>query len=140
MSFRSPRRHSHSFSSGCRINDSSFYPPSRRYDLPERCALYVRRAQGMNTMSKSERATAVMTPSQQKVLDQLEAGLRTWDQLRALTKLNDDNLGFAIGELLIQRKIWTDHRGEVRVYGIERRVGLVPRFAHQNRRSTDSHP
>jgi hypothetical protein len=94
----------------------------------------------MNIMSKSEQVTTVaMTPSQQKVLDQLEGGLRTWDQLRALTKLNDDNLGFAIGELLIQRKIWTDHRGEVRVYGIERRVGLVPRFAHLNRRSTDSH-
>ena len=67
----------------------------------------------------------------QKVLAQLEGGVRTWDELRALTKVNDDNLGFALGELLDLRKIWTGRRGAERVYGIERRAGLVPRFAHE---------
>jgi hypothetical protein len=71
----------------------------------------------------------------QKVLNQLESGQRTWDELRALTKVSDENLGFAIGELLDLRKIWTRQREDERVYGIERRKGLVPRFAHERRRA-----
>ena len=78
------------------------------------------------------------TLHQQDVLDQLQEGVRTWDQLRALIKINDDNLGFMIGALLNQRKIWTAHKNEVRVYGLERRTGLVPRFSDPHRRSTDS--
>ena len=70
-----------------------------------------------------------MIDRRQKVLNILEGGARTWDELRALTKVSDDNLGFAIGELLDLRKIWTGQRGDDRVYGIERRAGLVPRFA-----------
>jgi hypothetical protein len=88
-------------------------------------------------MSKLEQAT-VVTLRQQKVLDQLQEGGCTWDQLRALTKINDDNLGFTIMELLNLRKIWTIRRSDVRVYGIERRTGLVPRFAHEQRRAGDS--
>ncbi len=87
-------------------------------------------------MSKSEQATG-MTVGQQRVLDALEREICTWDDLRARLKMNDEHLGFRIGELLDQRKIWTAMRGNNRVYGIERRRGLVPRFAriHQRRES-----
>jgi hypothetical protein len=87
-------------------------------------------------MSNPEQAT-VTTLRQPKVLDQLQEGVRTWDQLRALTKINDENLGVTIMELLNQRKIWVAHKNEVRVYGLERRSGLVPRFSVPQRRSTD---
>lgn len=91
-------------------------------------------------MSKPEQATdATLMGSlrQQKVLDQLQAGARTWGDLRGLTKINDDNLGLTILELLNARKIWATNNGDVRTYGIERRVGLVPRFAREQRRSGD---
>jgi hypothetical protein len=75
---------------------------------------------------------------QQKVLDLLQEGVRTWAQLRALLKINNDLLGFMIGALLNQRKIWTAEKNDVRVYGLERRTGLVPRLSYtQQRRSTD---
>ena len=86
-------------------------------------------------MSKPEQVT-LATSLQQKILDQLQGGARTWDDLHELTKLNADNLGFIIMELLNQRKIWTVQKGDVRVYGIERRIGLVPRFAHERRRAS----
>lgn len=73
----------------------------------------------------------------QKVLAQHDGGARTWDELRALTRVSDDNLGIAIGELLDLRKIWTGQRESERVYGLERREGLVPRFAHERRRAGD---
>jgi hypothetical protein len=73
----------------------------------------------------------------QKVLDALQGGIQTWDRLRALTKLNDERLGFALGELLDLRKIWTGHHGSVRIYGIERRTDRVPRFTPPKRRATD---
>lgn len=87
-------------------------------------------------MSKSKQAT-VVTWRQQKVLDQLQEGVRTWDQIRAPTKINDDNLGITILELMNQRKIWTAQKNGVRVYGLERRTGLVPRFSYSERRSAD---
>ena len=77
------------------------------------------------------------TLRQQRLLDALGEGPRTWDQLRALLKINDDNLGYTLSELLDLRKIWTVERGGVRVYAIERRTGLVPRFAHPLRRAGD---
>jgi predicted acyltransferase len=86
-------------------------------------------------MSKSEHMAGA-TSAQQKILEQLQGGACTWDDLRELTKLNADNLGFIIMELLNQRKIWTVQKGDVRVYGIERRIGLVPRFAHERRRAS----
>jgi hypothetical protein len=88
-------------------------------------------------MSHPEQATVAVSP-QQKVLDQLQGEARTWNELRALIKINDDNLGFIILELLNQRKIWTTQKNDVRVYGLERRTGLVPRFSYSQRRSTDS--
>ncbi len=75
--------------------------------------------------------------SQHRVLDALEGGTLTWDDLKGVAKVNDEALGFALGVLLDLRKIWTGERTGVRVYGIERRTGLVPRFSHSLRRSTD---
>lgn len=83
------------------------------------------------------RQAPVLTTRQERILEALQDKARTWDELRALAKLNDDNLGFTIGELLSLRKIWTVQRGDVRVYGIERRTGLVPRFGHPQRRVSD---
>ena len=89
-------------------------------------------------MSKPEQVI-VATSLQQKILDQLQSRARTWDELRDLTKMNADNLGFVIMELLNQRKIWTVQKGDLRVYGIERRIGLTPRFAREQRRASDHH-
>jgi hypothetical protein len=75
----------------------------------------------------------------QKVLEVLREGVRTWDEIRALTKINEEHLGYVIGELLDLRQIWTLVKGDTRVYGIERRLGLVPRFANVHRRASDSH-
>jgi hypothetical protein len=77
------------------------------------------------------------TLRQQRLLDALQGGARTWDELRAVLKINDDNLGFTISELLDLRKIWTAERDGVRIYAIERRTGLVPRFQHPLRRTDD---
>jgi hypothetical protein len=87
-------------------------------------------------MSKPEQAT-VVTLRQQKVLNQLQGGVRTWTELRTLIKINDDDLGFIILELMNQQKIWTTLKNDVRVYGLERRTGLVPRFSCPQQRSTD---
>lgn len=87
-------------------------------------------------MSQLEHAP-VITLRQQKVLDQLQEGVCTWAQLRALMQINDDTLGFMIGALLSQRKIWTAQKNGVRVYGLERRSGLLPRFSVPQRRSSD---
>ncbi len=80
-----------------------------------------------------------MSPAspQQRLLDALRGGILTWDALKAVTKINDESLGFTLGELLDLRKIWTAERNGLRVYGVERRTGLVPRFANMGRRSTD---
>jgi hypothetical protein len=69
--------------------------------------------------------------SQQRILNVLESGARNWDELRGLTYIQDDLLGINIGQLLGLRKIWTAHENDVRVYGIEKRKGLVPRASHQ---------
>jgi len=89
-------------------------------------------------MAKPEQSVGT-TSRQQILLDALQSCVRTWDELRALTKLKEEGLGFTIGELLDQRKIWTVTRGEVRVYGLERRSGLVPRGKHPQRRADDLH-
>jgi hypothetical protein len=87
-------------------------------------------------MSKPGQAT-VTTSRRQRVLDQLQGGLRTWDELRRLAKIPDDGLGLTIGDLLDQREIWTAQKNDVRVYGLERRTGPVPQFSYPQRRSTD---
>lgn len=75
--------------------------------------------------------------AQERILAVLQDGLRTWDDLKGLTRINEERLGVTLGELLSLRKIWTAHKNDVRVYGLERRTGLVPRLAHQRQRSTD---
>lgn len=77
------------------------------------------------------------SPPQQRVLDALQDGILTWDALKGVTKVTDERLGFTLGELLDLRKIWTAQRNDTRVYGIEKRTGLVPRFTYAQRRSTD---
>lgn len=74
---------------------------------------------------------------QQRILSVLEGGALTWDALKKLAKVKEDRLGFTLGELLGLRKIWTIQRNDVRVYGLERRIGLVPRSSHQSRRAVD---
>lgn len=73
----------------------------------------------------------------QRILSVLESGVCTWDALKGATKINEERLGFTIGELLDLRKIWTTEKNDVRVYGIERRIGLVPRSSHYSRRAAD---
>jgi hypothetical protein len=87
-------------------------------------------------MTIPEQAT-VTTLRQQEILNELQEGERTWTQLRDLMKVSDDILGFMLGALLNRRKIWTTQRNEVRVYGLERRDGLVTRYSYTQRRSTD---
>ena len=79
-----------------------------------------------------------LTLRQEKVLQALKDGARTWDELRAQTKISDEGLGFTLGELIDMRKIWTRPHGENRIYAIERRTGLVPRFGTPQRRVTDA--
>ena len=74
---------------------------------------------------------------QQRILDALQDGLCTWDDLKGIVKMNEERLGLTLGELLGLRKIWTAQKNGVRVYGIERRLGLVPRLVYQQQRSTD---
>jgi hypothetical protein len=38
-----------------------------------------------------------LTLRQEKVLDALHSGARSWDELRQLTKLSEEGLGFVIG-------------------------------------------
>lgn len=76
-------------------------------------------------------------PSHERILSAVTGGARTWDELQALTRLKAEPLGFALGELFDARKIWTEERDGVRVYGLERRTGLTPRFPHPQRRSAD---
>lgn len=75
--------------------------------------------------------------SQQRVLDALNRSISTWDELRAQTKINEEQLGLGLNELLNLRKIWTGYRGDERVYGIERRIGSVPRLTYEQRRESD---
>ena len=76
-------------------------------------------------------------PPQELILEAAAVEEQTWDGLLALTGLGDDRLGLVLVELFNARKIWARERGGVRVYGLERRSGLAPRFSHPLRRSTD---
>ena len=80
----------------------------------------------------------VTSPAEQRVLDALRTKPCSWDELRAAAKLGEEALGRVIGALLDARKIWTTEReqSDVRVYGFERRTGLMPRI-HAQRRADD---
>lgn len=56
----------------------------------------------------------------QRVLDVIASRLCSWDELRAATDLTDDGLGRVLADLFAERKIWTGHQGEVRIYGLVR--------------------
>jgi hypothetical protein len=74
---------------------------------------------------------------QQRVLDALQDRILTWNDLKGVAKVNDGSLGSTLNELFDLRKIWTAERNGLRIYGIEKRPGLVPRFFNTGRRPTD---
>ena len=78
---------------------------------------------------------------QQRILSLLKDDVRTWETLKNLGSVNDEDLGFTLGELLGLRKIWTEiwtiEENDIRVYGLERRKGLLPRASHRSRRAAD---
>lgn len=78
---------------------------------------------------------------QQRILSLLKDDVRTWETLKKLGSVNDEGLGFTLGELLGLRKIWTEiwtiKENDIRVYGLERRKGLLPRASHRSRRAVD---
>ena len=51
-----------------------------------------------------------------RVLDAIREGRRTWEEIGAATNLNDGKLGRVFSDLLVQRKVKTEHRAGVRVY------------------------
>jgi hypothetical protein len=67
---------------------------------------------------------------QEKILNALRDGSRTWGDIKELINIKDDRLGLTLVELLALRKIWTAHRNGVRVYGIKSKTELLPRFIH----------
>ncbi len=77
-----------------------------------------------------------VTP-QQRVLNALRDGARDWEYLKGTAKLNDERLGLTLNALLNDRLIWTAQHNETRLYGLEKRTGLVPRFASPQRRVGD---
>ncbi len=79
---------------------------------------------------------SILAP-QQRVLAALQSRARTWDYLKTAVNLNDERLGLTLGKLLNDRLIWTAQQADSRVYGLEKRTGLVPRGLHQRRRATD---
>jgi hypothetical protein len=52
----------------------------------------------------------------QRVLDAIREGSRTWEEISAATKLDDNRLGQIFGDLLARKKVKTVHREGVRVY------------------------
>jgi hypothetical protein len=79
----------------------------------------------------------MLTRPQELVLKALQGGVRSWGELREITRLSDDRLGTTLAQLFDLRKIWTRDTGETRVYGVERRTDRVPRFPHPLMRATD---
>ena len=79
----------------------------------------------------------MLTRPQALILKALHDRVRSWGELKELTKLSDDRLGTTLAELFDLRKIWTLDQGDTRIYGIERRTDRVPRFPHPHLRSTD---
>jgi hypothetical protein len=53
---------------------------------------------------------------QRLVLDAIQSGMRTWDEIQAATRLTDNRLGVVLGDLFAQRKLRTAEQDEIRVY------------------------
>ena len=58
------------------------------------------------------------TKAQLRVLKAIQDGARTWDEIKAATKIGDDQLGLVLGELLTHKRVRTEMRGNVRVYSL----------------------
>lgn len=52
----------------------------------------------------------------ERVIDAVRNGARTWDQIQARTRLNDESLGLALMDLFHERHIQSYQVGEERVY------------------------
>ena len=52
----------------------------------------------------------------QRVLDAIRQGSRTWEEIGAATNLNNSKLGRIFSDLLVRKKVKTEHRAGVRVY------------------------
>jgi hypothetical protein len=53
---------------------------------------------------------------QQRVLEAIGRGRRTWEEIAAATGLSDRQLGLIFSDLLVHKKVKTLHREGVRVY------------------------
>jgi predicted transcriptional regulator len=54
--------------------------------------------------------------AEQSILEILGDGPLTWDEIQKKLHIDDHEIGFAIGELLAQKKLRTELRGETRKY------------------------
>ena len=72
----------------------------------------------MKEPPNTPRATRAGAP--QRVLDMIASRPCSWYELRDATNLTDDGLGRVLVDLFAERKIWTGHQGEVRIYGLVR--------------------
>lgn len=92
----------------------------------------------INSMTKRQSSKIPTPPSQhEKILNALHAGFRTWADIKELTMIKDECLGLTLCDLLVLRKIWTAQRDGVRVYGIARERGPMPRFISPQPRPDD---
>ena len=51
-----------------------------------------------------------------RVLDAIRNGSRTWEEVATATRLDDDELGLILLDLLARKQVKTLHREGVRVY------------------------
>ena len=51
-----------------------------------------------------------------RVLDAIREGSRTWEEVGAATRLDDDELGLILLDLLTRKQVKTLYMGGVRVY------------------------
>ena len=52
----------------------------------------------------------------QRVLAAIRNGSRTWEEIAAATDLDNSKLGRIFSDLLVRKKVKTEHRAGVRVY------------------------
>ena len=53
---------------------------------------------------------------QRRVTDALKAGAAAWAEIRRASGLRDDRLGLVLVDLIEERRVRTESRGEVRTY------------------------
>lgn len=68
----------------------------------------------LNTIETPTRFAA-----QLRILEVLQDGAHTWAEIQDITGFNNDYLGVVLADLLLaQRKLRTEHRGDVRLYSL----------------------